>query len=173
MQRAHQSRRGLSKPHTARRTSQTASAANAVSAARPWSATCSRQGFSLGFRKNPRKAARIAGPNQIASASDVQQPATAGTRIQPARRNAKQNAGAKLRRRLSKIFHRDRASSGLAARPSRRRNLRQEPRSDLPIAANPAVAAAHVGEKARGNALKQLHVVDDAAAAKQPRSDHG
>ena len=49
--------------------------------------------------------------------------------------------GTRLRRRLSRSFQRDSAESGLRLRcVPRRRHARQQPASDLPVAADPAVA---------------------------------
>ena len=70
----------------------------------------------------------------------------------------------RLRRKLSRIFHRDSPESGLACVSPQRGNAIAQPGSNLPVAAYPAVAAVHIDQQPRGNSFEQFHVVDQAAA---------
>ena len=84
--------------------------------------------------------------------------------VQPSSNSRVNAAGTRLRRRLSKIFHRDSPESGFFRRPPPRPGTRgSSHRSNLPIPANPAVPAAHVRAVAGRIFLVQLHI------AQQPR----
>jgi hypothetical protein len=84
--------------------------------------------------------------------------------VQPSSNSSVNAAGTRLRRRLSKIFHRDSSESGFFRRlPSGPGTPRQQPARNLPIPANPAVPAAHVRAVAGRIFLVQLHI------AQQPR----
>ena len=123
-------------------------------------ARCRRSGTSAGLRS-----AREARPARQASRTMA-----STARLQPANSSATSASGARLRRRLSKIFHRDSHESGLrcvsdaraarSAPPARG----QQPARDLPVAADPAVPAAHVRAVARRILLVQLHVAQQAGA---------
>ena len=68
-------------------------------------------------------------------------------------------AGTRLRRRLSKIFHCDSSESGLRSpAPVETGHAPPQPSHKLPVAADPATTAGHVGAVARGILLVQFHV---------------
>ena len=79
--------------------------------------------------------------------------------VQPSSNSSVNAEGTRLRRRLSKIFHRDSPESGFFwRRAAGAGNARQQPARNLPIPANPAVPAAHVRAVAGGIFLVQLHI---------------
>ena len=85
--------------------------------------------------------------------------------VQPSSSRSVNAGGTRLRRRLSKIFHRDSPESGfLRRRAAGPGNARQQPPGNLPVAADPAVAPAHVGDVAGRIFLVQLHVAQQPGA---------
>ena len=100
-----------------------------------------------------------------ASTNSVQKPVGSGASIQPPSSSSSSAGGTRLRRRLSKIFHQPSAVSVLGRRLSGRpEHARQEPAGNLPVAPDPAMAAAHFGGETRGVVLVQLHVGDQRRA---------
>ena len=92
-----------------------------------------------------------------------------GSTVQPSSNSNVKAADTRLRRRLSKIFHCDSTESGFfCASSARAGNTRQQPPRKLPIAANPAVPAAHVGAIASRIFLIQLHVAQQPGAGVAP-----
>ena len=142
----------------------TASASHVRRYCRVSSLACSIQGLPSGRRNTPGSAAKLAGPKTSARANSVQVPAKAGASSQPSTRKPNNSTGVRLRRKLSRIFHRDSPESGLAAVSLQRGNAIAQPGSNLPVAAYPAVAAVHIDQQPRGNSFEQFHVVDQAAA---------
>ena len=88
-----------------------------------------------------------------------------GNTVQPSSSRSVSAAAVRLRRRLSKIFQRDSSESGFFCRRAiGAGNARQQPARDLPIAANPAMPAAHIRAVARWVFLVQLHVAQQPGA---------
>ena len=56
---------------------------------------------------------------------------------------------------VEELPSRERADSGLLRRPAAARNPGQQPAEQLPVAANPAMAAAHVGAVAAPDILRR------------------
>ena len=74
--------------------------------------------------------------------------------------------GTRLRRRLSKIFQRERAEIGLAiSLPFSAAHPWQEPRHDLPIAPHPAMPPDNIHEIAPGIFLVERQVADQSATS--------
>ena len=73
----------------------------------------------------------------------------------------------RLRRRLSRIFQRPISGSVLRFEAVARRDEREQPEQDLPVAADPAVLAPRVGEHARRVLVDQLDVRDERDARVQ------
>ena len=67
------------------------------------------------------------------------------------------------RQRRQRVLHGHRMPTAWCG-TGRQAQRGQEPRDDLPVAADPAVAAAHVGVVARRRILEQLHVADQSRA---------
>ena len=74
-----------------------------------------------------------------------------GKTVQPSSNSSVNAADTRLRRRLSKIFHRDSPDNGFFAKAAAGAgDIRQQPSKKLPISANPTVPAAHVHAVDRG-----------------------
>ena len=91
-------------------------------------------------------ARRQIGSATVASTSSVQPSDRPGSTVQPATSSSERApARSRLRRRLSRIFQRPMSGRRFALRPRARRHAREQPRQDLPVAADPAVLAARRG----------------------------
>jgi hypothetical protein len=95
------------------------------------------------------------------------------SRVHPSSSSRVSAAGTRLRRRLSISFHCDSMRQRIRCRQGTppavpvcalSGNTPQQPPGELPIAANPAVAAAHVGAVARRVILIQLHIAQQSGA---------
>ena len=88
---------------------------------------------------------------------------------QPNSSNNNDATGTRLRRRLSRIRQRFTSVSGLGSvRPSVGRHARQDPRRDLPIAANPAMLALAVADVVERKVLEQLDIAGQRHAHVRP-----
>ena len=120
---------------------------------------------SRGLRTTSTSVANSTGSRSNSSTNRVQKPVGSGATSQPPSNSSNRAGGTRLRRRLSKIFHQpsavERVGQTLLARPE---HARQEPTGNLPVAPDPAMAAAHFGGETRGVVLLQFHVRDQRRA---------
>src|SRR4030066_215534 len=108
---------------------------------------CTGQSRSSGLRMSSITADSRVGRHTTATTSRVH--THAGPNSHPPASKASSAGATRLRRRMSKSFHSDRAESGFACRfpfapfgPGGARPARQQPAGKLPVAAYPAVAPA-------------------------------
>ena len=103
------------------------------------------------------------GTNRIAIVTSVQYSGLPGSTVHPRTNSRKIPGSTRLRRRLSRIFQRDRNEIGLGTRrPASSGTRAEQPAHDLPVAAHPAMLAPVVG------AVVRRIVVDDLDVAHQP-----
>ena len=114
--RAHDRVEAEDRPRRAGRRAQAAPARHCRRAARATAARCCRSGISSGLSTRSESAAMQDGNRRIADARPASRATRGDSTVQPSSNSAVSAAGTRLRRRLSKIFQRDSADSGLRSR---------------------------------------------------------
>ncbi len=132
--------------------------------ARTTADACRPRASSRGLRNNATRPFRSVGMATRPTRARVQ-PQARGATCQPTSGSTTSAVGTRLRRRLSKIFQSDKPGERVRfAAASGRRNARQQPADDLPVAADPALMPAHVARVTCGVVLVQQHVAQQARA---------
>ena len=135
-----------------------------------WARNATARGSAPGWPSPARIAA--AGGRRSANEKRGRRPSSERAPRQPGpaeRESAKKNGASRLRRRLSKIFHRSMAEMLVLDRLSLgRRDPGEEPREQLPVAAHPTVHAPRVDRVVGRIPLEEHDVCNERGAAVDP-----